>query len=230
LTDRAIQKRRAAEKAVEFVQSGMRLGLGTGSTARHVTTLIGERVRTGKLRDLICVPTSRATAEYARTLGIPLSTIDDTLTLDLAIDGADEVDPRLDLIKGMGGALLWEKIVEGTAARLVIVIDESKRVRRLGTRSPLPVEVVPFGWRTIEPFIHSLGASTELRCNSDGTPFLTDSGHYILHCHFASGIADPAATELALARRPGVVASGLFIGMATTVVVAGERVEVLERA
>jgi ribose 5-phosphate isomerase A len=208
----------------------MRLGLGTGSTARHVTTLLGELVRTGELRDLLCVPTSRATADYARELGIPLSTIDDTRSLDLAIDGTDEFDPRLDLIKGMGGALLWEKIVEGAAQRLVIVADESKRVTLLGTRSPLPVEVVQFGWRTLEPFIRSLGAEGELRRNSDGTPFLTDSGHYIMHCHFAAGIADAAATEMALARRPGIVESGLFIGMATTVVVAGDRVEVLERA
>lgn len=230
LTDQEAQKRLAAARAVGFVQSGMRLGLGTGSTARHVTLLVGERVRAGELRDLLCVPTSRATAQLAAELGIPLSTIDDTPALDLAIDGADEFDPRLDLVKGMGGALLWEKIVEGAAERLVIVVDESKRVDRLGTRSPLPVEVVPFGWRTLEPFIRSLGADGELRRNPDGTPFMTDGGHYIMHCHFANGIADAAATELALARRPGIVESGLFIGMATTVVVAGDRVEVLERA
>jgi len=207
----------------------MRLGLGTGSTARYVTTLIGERLRTGELRDILAVPTSRATARYASELGIPLSTIDDTPSLDLAIDGADEFDPRLDLIKGMGGALLWEKIVERAAERLVIVADESKRVTRLGTRSALPVEVVPFGWRTVEPFLQSLGATTELRQTADGSPFLTDGGHYIIHCRFPDGIADPAATELALARWPGIVESGLFIGMATTVVVAGDRVDVLER-
>lgn len=230
MTDQEAQKRLAAERAVALVQSGMRLGLGTGSTARHVTLLVGERLHRGELRDLVCVPTSRSTEQLARELGIPLSTIDELLDLDLAIDGADEFDPRLDLIKGMGGALLWEKIVERTAARLVIVVDESKRVDRLGTRSPLPVEVVPFGWRTVEPFIRSLGAECELRRSRDGSPFLTDSGHYILHCRFADGIADAAATELALARRPGIVESGLFIGMATTVVVAGEQVEVLERA
>jgi ribose 5-phosphate isomerase A len=229
LTDRESQKRRAAARAVGFVQSGMRLGLGTGSTARHVTTLVGQRLRTGELRDILCVPTSRATADYARELGIPLSTIDATPSLDLAIDGADEFDPQLDLIKGMGGALLWEKIVEGAAERLVIVADESKRVTRLGTRSPLPLEVVPFGWRLLEPFIASLGATVELRRNPDGTPFLTDGGHYIMHCHFPAGIANPATLELSLARRPGVVESGLFIGMATTVVVAGDGVELLER-
>lgn len=207
----------------------MRLGLGTGSTARHVTELVAERLRQGDLADIVGVPTSLATAQYARELGIPLSTIDETLTLDLAIDGADEFDPRLDLIKGMGGALLWEKIVERAAARLVIVADETKRVTRLGTRSPLPVEVVPFGWKTHEPFLRELGADVELRLGEDGRPFLTDSGHYILHCRFAHGIADPAETELTLARRPGIVESGLFLGMATTVIVAGERVEVLER-
>jgi ribose 5-phosphate isomerase A len=229
LTDREAQKRLAAERAVGFVQPGMRLGLGTGSTARYVTALIGERLRTGELRDILAVPTSRATARYASELGIPLGTIDDAPSLDLAIDGADEFDPRLDLIKGMGGALLWEKIVERAAERLVIVADESKRVTRLGTRSALPVEVVPFGWRTVEPFLQSLGAATELRRTADGSPFLTDGGHYIIHCRFPDGIADAPATELALARRPGIVESGLFIGMATTVVVAGDLVEVLER-
>jgi ribose 5-phosphate isomerase A len=229
LSAQETQKRLAAERAVEFVQSGMRLGLGTGSTARHVTALIGERVRRGELRDISCVATSRATAQYAAELGIPLSTIDELGALDVAIDGADEFDPRLDLIKGLGGALLWEKIVEQTAARLVIVADESKRVSRLGTRSPLPVEVVPFGWRTTLPFLRELGAEPELRLQADGTPFLTDSGHYILHCRFAAGIEHAAQLELTLANRPGIVESGLFIGMARTVVVAGERVEVLER-
>jgi len=207
----------------------MRLGLGTGSTARHVTSLIGERLRTGELEDIVGVATSRATAQLAAELGIPLTTIDEVGSLDIAIDGADEFDPQLDLIKGLGGALLWEKIVEQTAARLVIVADESKRVARLGTRSPLPVEVVPFGWRTVEPFLRELGAEPELCRHADGTPFITDSGHYILHCRFAAGIADAAALELTLARRPGIVESGLFIGMASTVVVAGEQVEVLER-
>lgn len=214
---------------MELVRSGMRVGLGTGSTARHVTALLGARVRAGELRDVIGVPTSRDTERLAREVGIPLSTIDEVGSLDIAIDGADEFDPRLDLIKGMGGALLWEKIVERTARRLVIVADESKRVARLGTRSPLPVEVVPFGWRTQEPYLRSLGAQVELRLTSAGEPFVTDSGHYILHCRFADGIADPPALELALARQPGVVESGLFIGMATTVIVAGAGVEVLER-
>jgi len=229
LSDREAQKRLAAERAVEFVQSGMRLGLGTGSTARHVIDLVGERMRTGQLYDLVGVPTSLATAEQARRLGIPLSSIDEVPVLDLAIDGADEFDPQLDLIKGMGGALLWEKIVESASRRLVIVVDESKRVSRLGTRSALPVEVVPFGWRRLEPFLASLGAEVELRRNPDGTPFTTDGGHYIMHCRFAAGIADAAATELVLARHPGIVESGLFIGMASTVVVAGDQVEVLER-
>lgn len=230
MTDREAQKRLAAGRAVDFVQSGMRLGLGTGSTARLVTELVGARLRAGELRDIVGVPTSRATAALARELGIPLSTIDDTPALDLAIDGADEFDPQLDLIKGMGGALLWEKIVERAAKRLVIVADESKRVNLLGTRSPLPVEVVPFGCRTVDTFLRSLGAATELRQNQDGTPFMTDGGHYIIHCRFAGGIPDAAATELTLARRPGIVESGLFIGMATTVVVAGDgTLEVLER-
>ena len=151
-------KRAAAERAVALVESGMRLGLGTGSTARHVLDVIGERLREGSLTGIVGVPTSTATYDYAQTLGIPLGTLDDHPRLDLAIDGADEVDPHLQLIKGLGGALLWEKIVESASSRLVIVVDESKLVARLGDRTPLPVEVVPFGWRSHVEFFHELGA------------------------------------------------------------------------
>src|SRR4051812_37591010 len=140
------QKRAAAERAVTLVQSGMRIGLGTGSTAKHVLDVIGAKIAAGALTEIIGVPTSKATAEYAKKVGIALTTLDDVQQLDIAIDGADEVDPALQLIKGLGGALLWEKIVESAADRLVIVVDESKLVGRLGTLAPLPVEVVPFGW------------------------------------------------------------------------------------
>jgi ribose 5-phosphate isomerase A len=233
LTDRDARKRAAAAEAVARVESGMRVGLGTGSTARHVVDLLAARLRAGELRDVIGVPTSRATETQARELEIPLATLDEVPRLDLTIDGADEVDPRLDLIKGLGGALLWEKIVARASDRLVIVADETKEVERLGERAPLPVEIVPFGWRTHLPAIEALGAEAVLRTlggaadavpgapTSDTGPYLTDGGHYILDLHFADGIADAAALEAALRGRAGVVETGLFLGMADAVIVAG---------
>lgn len=223
-------KRRAAERAVGFVASGMRLGLGTGSTARHVLDVLGEKLATGELTDLVGVPTSRATEAYAAERGIPLSTLDDTPVLDVCVDGADEFDPALNLIKGLGGALLWEKIVASAAQRLVIVVDEGKRVPRLGTKAPLPVEVVPFGWKSHLDFFSALGAEPRLRAGDDGAAFVTDGGHYIVDLTFPDGI--PAAPELErmLQRRTGIVDSGLFVGMASAVVVAAsEGTEVLER-
>ena len=208
----------------------MRLGLGTGSTARHVLDVLGERRQRGELRDIIGVPTSTATTEYAGRLGIPLATLDTVPELDLAIDGADEFDPALDLVKGLGGALLWEKIVAAAAARFIIVVDESKRVARLGTRAPVPVEVVPFGWRTLLRRFEALGAVPTLRTGQDGAAFLTDGGHYIVDCAFPDGIADAAAVEERLRRLTGVVETGLFIGMASTVIVAGDQVDILERS
>ena len=224
------QKRASAERAVELVESGMRLGLGTGSTARHVMDVLAEKLRAGALRDIIGVPTSRGTSEYASSLGIALTSLDEQPHLDLAIDGADEVDPALDLIKGLGGALLWEKIVESAADRLVIVVDQSKLVGRLGMGVPLPVEIVPFGWRTHKDFFRALGAEPVLRRLPDGEPFVTDGGHYIADCRFHDGIAEPAALQAELAARVGVVESGLFVNMASTVVVAGDTVQILERS
>lgn len=212
-------KRQAAERAVTLIENGMRLGLGTGSTARHVLDVIGERRGRGELDDILGVPTSRATESYARQLGIPTGPLDDHPALDLCIDGADEVDPSLELIKGLGGALLWEKIVASAAARLVIVVDESKRVDRLGRRAPLPVEVIPFGWTVHAHHIEALGCTAALR-EVDGRPFLTDGGHYILDCRFDEGIVDPLGVEVVLQARPGVVESGLFLGMASDVIVA----------
>ncbi|MEO5509989.1 MAG: ribose 5-phosphate isomerase A [Longimicrobiales bacterium] len=222
-------KRAAAERAVELVQSGMRLGLGTGSTAKHVLDVIAERMRDGSLNDVVGVPTSTATADYARTLAIPLTTLDDQPHLDLAIDGADEVDPSLQLIKGLGGALLWEKIVENAADRLVIVVDESKLVARLGVRTALPVEVVPFGWRTHLEFFRDLGAEPALRTVESGEPLVTDGGHYIVDCRFHNGIADPIELEAEMAARVGVVECGLFVNMASDVIVAGDEVRMMSR-
>lgn len=227
VSEREQQKRAAAERAVNYVASGMRLGLGTGSTAKHVLDVLSERLRDGSLRDIAGVPTSRATADYAQTLGIPLLDLDDVQRLDLAIDGADEVDPHLNLTKGLGGALLWEKIVESAADRFVVVVDESKLVRRLGEKAPIPVEVVSFGWRSLLPHFTAAGARPELRMSAD-RPFMTDGGHHIVDCHFDGGIEDATATAQRLRSRAGVVETGMFIGMATSVVVAGADVRVLE--
>lgn len=223
-------KRAAAEEAALRVESGMRLGLGTGSTVAHFLDVLAERIRGGALTGLVGVPTSLRTAERARELGIPLAELHEAAPLDLTVDGADEVDPHLDLIKGLGGALLREKMVAQASRRLLVMVDDSKKVARLGTRAPLPVEVVPFGWRAQIPFLRSLGAEPTLRLAADGTPFVSDNGNFMLDGRFADGIYDPDAIDEELRRRAGVVESGLFLGMATTVVVAGAGgIEVLER-
>ena len=223
-------KRAAAEKAVDLVEDGMKLGLGTGSTARHVLEVLAERRSRGELKSIVGVPTSHDTAKLAVDLGIPLSTLDKTPELDLGIDGADEVDSDLNLIKGLGGALLWEKIVASACARFIVVVDDSKLVERLGTRGPLPVEVVPFGWSTHLAFMKKQGARALLRRNKDGSAFTTDGGHHIIDCAFSKGITDAGALDLALHMRAGVVDTGLFLGMCSAVVVAGVKgARVLER-
>lgn len=223
-------KRKAAERAVALVEDGMKLGLGTGSTARHVLELIADRRRRGQLADIAGVPTSRTTENLARELGIPLTTLDKHPRLDLAIDGADEVDPHLNLIKGWGGALLWEKIVASAAERLVIVVDETKLVERLGDRGPLPVEVVPFAYQIHMPFLEDLGGKPKLREKEGGMPFVSDGGHYIIDCFFENGISDPWRLEAELKHRSGIVDTGLFLDMAESVVVAAEGgIDVLTR-
>jgi ribose 5-phosphate isomerase A len=224
------QKRAAAERAVAFVESGTVIGLGTGSTVRPLLDLLAARLAAGALRHVLVVPTSEDTARRCRALGIPVVALDEYPELALAIDGADEVAPHLDLIKGLGGALLREKLVARAAQRFVVVADESKRVRRLGTRAPLPVEVAPFGWSTHLPFFEQLGALPALRLAADGSPYLTDGGHYIVDCRFERGIKDPAALARALARRTGVLEHGLFLRMAHAAVIAGPRgVRLLKR-
>jgi ribose 5-phosphate isomerase A len=211
-------KQMAAERGASLVQSGMVLGLGSGTTATLAVRAIGRRLREGSLRDVIGVPSSSAIAAVARESGVPLTTLEEHPLLDLDLDGADEVDPRLDLIKGLGGALLWEKVVATASRRVVIFVDESKLVDRLGTKAPLPVEVIPFGWRTHLAFIESLGGKPDLRTNPDGRPFVTDEGNYILHCRF-DGIADPAGLDANLLTRAGVVGTGLFLGIAHQVII-----------
>ncbi len=197
----------------------MALGLGTGSTAAFVVEAVGRRLREGTLREVVGVPTSERTAELARRASIPLTTLHEQPALDLALDGADEVAPDLSLIKGRGGALLREKIVEAAARRFVVVVDESKLVDQLG-KGPLPVEVIPFGWRTVVPHLESLGATVDLRRGADGQPFITDEGNYILDCRFP-GIPDPADLDRRIRSRAGIVETGLFVGLASEVIVAG---------
>ncbi len=211
-------KRRAAERAVELIESGMVVGLGSGSTASHALRRLAEFIQTGKLHDVRGVPTSQRIEQEARALGIPLIELDDMTTIDLTIDGADEVDPDLNLIKGGGGALLREKIVAQASHREVIVIDESKLSPKLGTRWAVPIEVVPFGWRSQAGYLESLGAKVTLR-EMDGAPFHTDQGHLILDCHFGQ-IDDPTALAGRIKARAGIVEHGLFLAMATEVIVA----------
>ncbi|GBD32768.1 Ribose-5-phosphate isomerase A [bacterium HR33] len=216
---RAAAKRRAALQAVDLVAPGMVLGLGTGSTVRYAIEEIGQRISRGELKDVVGVPTSRATKRLAEEAGIPLARLNDYPEVDLTIDGADEVDPDRNLIKGHGGALLWEKIVASASRRLVIVVDRSKLVSRLGLTKALPVEVVAFGWRVNQLGLRKLGCDPVLRTGPGGSPFSTDEGHYILDCSFEGGIADPVALEREIKRRPGVVETGLFLGFEPQVIV-----------
>src|SRR5215210_6482901 len=226
-------KRAAAERAVEeHVGSGMVVGLGTGSTAAFAVRKMGALLADGTLRDIRGVPTSARTAALAREVGIPVVTLAEARPL-LSIDGADEVAPDLSLIKGLGGALLREKIVEHAGERgLVVIADESKLVVVLG-RGPLPVEVVPFGWETTFAFLSQLGCEPTLRLEGEasqtGKPFITDGGHYTADCFFPDGITDPAALEDEIRRIPGAIESGLFVGLAFSAFVAREGgVEVIE--
>ena len=212
------QKRQAAEAAVALVQDGMVVGLGTGSTAAFAIEALIRRVREGL--SIVGIPTSERSAAQARAGGIRLVDFADHPRIDLTIDGADEIAPgQLDLVKGLGGALLREKIVAAASKRLVIVADAPKLVERLGTTTPVPVEVVPFGWQTTVVRLTAHGAHPVLRVGQDGEPFLTDGGNLILDCGFEP-IADPAAVERALSQTIGVVENGLFIGMADMALVA----------
>jgi len=213
-------KRAAALGALDEVAEGMVLGLGTGSTVAHFLVGLVEYMRVGRLREIMGVPTSLWTADRCRDLGIPLTSLAAHPILDLAIDGTDEVDASVNLIKGLGGALLREKMVAQAAIRMVIIADQTKVVRRLGERAPLPVEVVQFGWEVHEHALHEMGAHPSLRTRPDGQPMTTDNGNYILDCRFPGGIDDPKAVEAELAARAGVVESGLFLGMAEKAYVA----------
>ncbi|GHE67256.1 ribose-5-phosphate isomerase A [Camelimonas fluminis] len=214
-------KRQAAARALEAVTDGMRLGLGTGSTAKHFVELLGDRVRGGL--KVVCVATSEATQAQAEGEGIPMSTLDETPELDLVVDGADELDEQLRLVKGGGGALLREKIVASASRRMIVIADDSKKVATLG-KFPLPVEVNPFGLevtrRQIAAAAARCGCNGELTLRQrDGKTFVTDGGHCIIDCHFGV-LPQPEALADALVAIPGVVEHGLFIGLATGVVLA----------
>jgi ribose 5-phosphate isomerase A len=219
MTDAEQLKRAAAAEAVALVESGMRLGLGTGSTVAHFLDLLGDRLKDGSLSDIVGVATSVRTTDRAHALGIPLGNLAELAPLDLAVDGADEVDPSLDLIKGLGGALLREKMVAREDRRFVVIVDQAKTVDRLGEKAPLPVEVVPFSWRVHLPFLESLGARPALRMDADA-PFTTDNGNYCIDCRFDGGIPDPEEVDHRLAGRAGVLESGLFLGMTERALVA----------
>jgi ribose 5-phosphate isomerase A len=199
----------------------MVLGLGTGSTVAHFLDALGKRVAAGELPGIVGVPTSLRTESIARELAIPLTTLEEAKSLDLTVDGADEVAPNFDLIKGLGGALLREKMVAQATRHLVIIVDERKVVGRLGTRSPVPVEVATFGWKSHLPFLEELGARVTLREDPGGQPYRTDNGNFILDCRFPGGIPDPRELDRALADRAGVLESGLFLGLAREVWVGG---------
>ncbi len=219
-------KQIAGEKAVEYVKDGMVVGLGTGSTVFYAIKKIGERVKNGL--DIIGIPTSVETEKLAKQIGIQLSTLEEHPVIDVTIDGADEIDKKLDLIKGMGGALLREKIVASASKKEIIAADTSKLVDTLGTKSPLPVEVTRFGWSSVAKKISEFGCKPELR-KKDGKVFITDNGNYILDCKFHQ-IDKPKEMEQKINNIPGVLENGLFIGLADIVIVAGEDgVRIVER-
>jgi ribose 5-phosphate isomerase A len=222
-------KQLAAESALTYIRSGMVVGLGTGSTARLFIAALGTALQSGRLKDIRGIPTSKRSDEQGRSLGIPIITHAQSPMADVTVDGADEVDPRLDLVKGLGGALLREKIVAQNSRKLVIVADASKKVAYLGMHAPLPVEVAQFGFESHVPFLRSLGAEPVLRKGEGDRPYVTDNGNFIYDCRFAR-IEDPRGLETKLKSRAGLVETGLFVGMASVVLIATDKdVETLVR-
>ncbi len=212
-------KQMAAERAVEFVESGMVVGLGHGSTAIFAVQRIAQLLTEGQLHNIVGIPCSRYIEQEARKLNITLTTFDQHPVIDLTIDGADEVSPNLDIIKGGGGALLREKIVAQASRREIIVVDDSKLSPALGTHFAVPVEVIPFGWQSQTAVLEQLGAQWNLRTNDDRSPFTTDQGNYILDCQFGP-MPTPAEIAAHLDKLAAVVEHGLFLGLATDVIVA----------
>ncbi|MGH7896832.1 MAG: ribose-5-phosphate isomerase RpiA [Candidatus Binatia bacterium] len=225
-SDIGLQK--VGEAATGYIESGMKVGLGTGRAAAAFVRVLGEHVKAGL--QIVGVPTSEATRKLAESLGIPLTTLAEAGTLDLTIDGADEVAPGLALIKGLGGALVREKIVAASSKRFIVVVGHEKVVERLGVKTPLPVEVVPFGLALCERRLAALGSIPKLRSLPQSSdPFVSDNGNYILDCKFVA-IDDPAGLDVEIGEIPGVVDTGLFVGMAERVLVQeGDEVHVLTK-
>jgi ribose 5-phosphate isomerase A len=213
-------KQQAAEHAIQYIHSGMIIGLGAGSTAVLALRKIAELLKTGELHDILGIPCSKVIEEEAIQLGIPLTTLEQHPVIEVTIDGADEVDPQLNLIKGGGGALLREKIVAQATKREIIIVDESKLSPALGTHWAVPVEVLIFGHGSQKHFLESIGAQVKVRQKADGSTFFTDQGNYIFDCNFGA-MSNPNAIAAQLNGRAGIVEHGLFLGIAADVIVAG---------
>lgn len=221
-----MQKKLAGEKAAELVEDGMTVGLGTGSTVHFTTLALAGRIREGL--DMVGIPTSKSTEKLAVTNGIKLSTLDEHPIIDITIDGADEISPKLDLIKGLGGALLREKVVAAASKRLVIVADESKFVKMLGSKSPVPVEVLPFAVSTVMRALEDICNEANLRTR-DGMIYVTDNGNHIVDCRFGP-IHRPTELESRINSIPGVIENGLFLGMAERAILGtADGVRVIEK-
>lgn len=212
-------KQLAADQVLTYLRSGMIVGLGAGSTATLAVRGLGRLLARGELADILGIPCSQAIEGEARRAGIPLTTLEDQPVIDLTFDGADEVDPALNLIKGGGGALLREKIVAQASRREIIIVDESKLSPALGTHWAVPVEVIPFGWRTQAAYLEALGSQPILRLGADGRTYITDQGNFILDCNFGP-ISDPVGLGARLDARTGIVGHGLFLGLATDLIIA----------
>jgi len=214
-------KQRAARAALELITDNTVVGLGTGSTAALFIDALGAALRDGRLHGIRGIPTSERSADQARQQGIPLISLSQGTGIDITVDGADEIDPQLDLIKGLGGALLREKIVAQNSRQMVVIADQGKLVTALGTKQPLPIEVVPFEHEVQARFLKSLGCEPKLRRKDDGKEYITDNGNFIYDCRFKS-IERPAELEKTLKSRAGIVETGLFIGIASLALVADE--------
>ena len=213
-------KRKAAERAVEFLKSGMVVGLGTGSTTGFALELIGRAIESGRLNDIVGIPSSLQTEKLANEFAIKLTALEHHFQIDITIDGADEVDPQLNLIKGGGGALLREKVLAQSSHRNVIIVDEGKLSPQLGTRWPVPIEVIPFAWKVEANYLKSLGAHVTLRKKNNEDIFTTDQDNFVLDCNFGP-IENADHLAIQLSQRAGILEHGLFLGLATDVIVAG---------
>lgn len=215
-------KQRVGEACIDHLQSGMVVGLGTGSTAEYFLQSLAEAIKSGRLTGIRGIPTSRRSEQLALELGIPLTNLAESPAVDVTIDGADEIAPGLKLIKGLGGALLREKLVAQNSRMMIVIADARKESAKLGLRSPLPVEVTQFGHEALARYLASLGSEPKLRTGHDGSAFVTDNGNYIYDCHFDEGIADPESLQARLVDRAGIVETGLFLGIATLALIADD--------